>query len=44
MEEKMGEKNPENKEAPVPMETKPQERPDLTKEIGKAAIKGATKK
>jgi hypothetical protein len=35
----MGEKGPESK-APSPLETKPKERPDLAKAIGKAALKG----
>ena len=39
----MGEKGPESK-APSPLETKPRERPDLAKEIGKTAVKGAGSK
>jgi hypothetical protein len=44
MEDKMGESNPEVKGKPDPTETKPVERPDIAKEVGKAALKGASKK
>jgi hypothetical protein len=37
----MSEKGPENKEAPSPMEKKPQEKPDTIKALGAAAIKGS---
>ena len=40
----MSEKTPENKEAPSPMERKPQEKPDVTKALGAAAIKGSGRK
>jgi hypothetical protein len=37
----MSEKGPENKEAPPKMETKPQDKPDVIKALGAAALKGA---
>lgn len=37
----MSEKGPENKEAPSPMEKKPQEKTDTIKALGAAAIKGS---
>jgi hypothetical protein len=40
----MSEKGPENKEAPSPMERKPQEKQDAVKALGALAIKNSGRK